>query len=73
MKPSGFSLGFEISYPVQHYGLKVRNLHLCNSVNLLEEEAFLQKHQHKTVTVYNDKAHLKSDDGAIDKVTWLLL
>ena len=58
MKPSGFSLGFEISYPVQHYGLKVRNLYLFKSffVNLFEEEAFfLQRHQNKTITVYQQK------------------
>ena len=47
------------------------------SINCLKEEAFLQKYQHKTLTVYNDKtlkkSCLKSDYNALDKETQLLL
>ena len=67
------SLGFFNFLPSSALWSKSQKLTFIQFCNLLEEEAFLQRHQHKTVTVYNDKAHLKSDYDATDKVTWLLL
>ena len=55
MKPSDSPLRFLISYPVQQYDMKFMRPVLVKMVlhiNLLKDEALLQRHQSTMITIY---------------------
>ena len=62
MKPSDSPLRFLISYPVQQYDMKFMRPVLVKMVlhiNLLKDEALLQRHQSTMITIYKWQKDLK--------------